>query len=183
MSKILVLGCGKKGFESKDSDTVITVDINPNVGADVIHNLDQFPYPFQDNEFDQIHLDNVLEHLTDIIAVMEELHRISKPNSKITIIVPYFRSIWAHLDPTHKHFFTVDTLSYFDVDHMYHHRYAYSLTAKFKIHKKAFNENIDKSWFRHIMLVWANKWPNFYESNFSHLYPMEDLTYHLETVK
>lgn len=182
MAKILVLGCGKKGYSSSQGDTIITVDINEHVGADVIHNLDVFPYPFQDNEFDVVHMDNVLEHLDNIVKVIEELHRITKSGADVTIIVPYFRSIWACLDPTHRHFFTVDTLSYFDQDHMYHHRYAYS-PVKFSMERKEFNENIDKSWFRRLVLPFANKWPNFYETYFSHLYPMEDLTYHMKTVK
>ena len=29
-------------------------------------------------------------------------------------MVPYFRSVWAHIDPTHKHFFTVQSFIYFD---------------------------------------------------------------------
>jgi len=183
MKKILVLGCGKKippGDPTKDQIT--TLDINPNVGADIIHDLDKFPYPFADNEFDQIHLDNVLEHLTDVIAVMEELHRISKPNAEIVVIVPYFRSIWAALDPTHKHFFTVDSLSYFDQNHIYHQRYAYS-SVKFEITSRKFNHFIDKSWFRRLVLPLANSWPNYYETYFSHLYPMEDLTYFLKVIK
>ena len=105
MAKLLVLGCGKKEFLGNLRDIVVTVDINENVGADVVHNLDVYPWPFENNEFDVVHLDNVLEHLNDIVRAMQEIHRISKAGATVTIIVPYFRSKWACVDPTHKHFF------------------------------------------------------------------------------
>ena len=67
MAKLLVLGCGKKERPGNPEDTIITVDVNENVDADVVHNLDIYPWPFQDDEFDVVHLDNVLEHLEDVL--------------------------------------------------------------------------------------------------------------------
>jgi len=46
-----------------------------------------------------------MEHLTDIPLVMKELHRISKPNAKIRIIVPYYNCYGAYNDITHLHYF------------------------------------------------------------------------------
>ena len=40
--KILQLGCGTKKIEN-----AITLDINPAVNPDVVHDLNIFPYPFQ----------------------------------------------------------------------------------------------------------------------------------------
>jgi ubiquinone/menaquinone biosynthesis C-methylase UbiE len=169
------------GSGSKLLDGYVNVDYyNPD--AEVKHNLDVMPYPFADQSVSHVVMDNSLEHLTDVIAVMKELHRITAPGGEITIIVPYFRSVWAHVDPTHKHCFTVDTLSYFDVDHPYHQRYKFCLNAKFRIRERKFNKNIDKSWFRHLVLIWANRYPNAYETYFSHFYPMEDLTIVLERI-
>jgi ubiquinone/menaquinone biosynthesis C-methylase UbiE len=182
MAKLLVLGCGKKERPGNPGDTVVTVDINENVGADVIHNLDVYPWPFEKNEFDVIHLDNVLEHLTDIVRAMEEIHRISKPNATVTIIVPYFRSKWACVDPTHKHFFTLDTLSYFVDGHIYNERYAYS-PCKFKMLKKTFNENIDQTWFQKLLIPFAEKYGTFYENKISPVFPLETITYHMENIK
>lgn len=169
------------GSGSKLLDGFVNVDYyNPD--ADVKHNLDVMPYPFGSETVSEVIMDNSLEHLTDVIAVMKELHRITEPGGQITIIVPYFRSVWAHVDPTHKHFFTVDTLSYFDVDHIYYKRYKFCTEAKFRILERKFNKNIDKSWFRRLVLPLANKYPNAYETYFSHLYPMEDLTIVLERI-
>jgi len=182
MARILVLGCGRKSVLCSPDDTLVTVDINPAVGADVVHNLDVYPWPFSDNEFDIIHLDNVLEHLDDVVKAMEEIHRVSKNCAKIKIIVPYFRSKWACVDPTHKHFFTMDTLSYFVKGHNYHERYSYS-KATFKMVQKAFNENLDQTWFQKILIPIAENYPTFYENKLSPIFPLEILTYHMETIK
>ena len=83
----------------------INVDSTKKDGADVAHDLEIFPYPFRDNQFTEILMDNVLEHLGDTIKVMEELHRISKPNAIIRIIVPHYSGCMAFGHLTHKRFF------------------------------------------------------------------------------
>jgi len=101
----LDIGCGgqkKTGF--------IGVDILRLEGVDIVHDLTTFPYPFEDNSVDEIYMDNVLEHLPNPIKVIEEIWRISKPGTTITVAVPYFRSHYAFIDPTHVNFFGVNWL-------------------------------------------------------------------------
>lgn len=81
--KILDLGCGKKKRPG-----AIGVDYSDRHNADIIHNLNAFPYPLKDDEFDEIYLDNVLEHLDDPMRVMEEVYRVSKPGGQVKVIVP-----------------------------------------------------------------------------------------------
>ena len=71
--KILDIGCGK--YKTPGS---IGLDSNPKTGADVIHSLDDVPYPFADDEFDVIVGNQVIEHVEDVLAVIAELHRITK---------------------------------------------------------------------------------------------------------
>lgn len=69
----LNLGCGNnylKGY--------INVDRVPGI-ADLVYDLDEFPYPWPDNSVDEILMRHVLEHLQDIRKVMDELWRILKP--------------------------------------------------------------------------------------------------------
>jgi len=56
----------------------------------MVFDLDVFPYPFEDNTFDEIYSAHVLEHVTDMGKTMEELTRIGKPGCEIKVIVPYF---------------------------------------------------------------------------------------------
>jgi SAM-dependent methyltransferase len=99
--KKLNLGCGKD--IRKD---YVNVDITKFEGADLAFDFDCFPYPFLENEFDEIYCDNVLEHLDDVTAVMKELHRITRPDGVVRIIVPYYNCYGAYNDVTHKHYFS-----------------------------------------------------------------------------
>ena len=169
MKNVLDLGCG-----NRKRPGAVGIDVNPRSAADVVHDLNDFPYPFPDSEFDEIYVDNVLEHLDDVIKVLEELHRIGNPGALVKIIVPYFRSRYASIDPTHRHFFTVDSLSYFDPDHPFYQQYCYSL-ARFKVEKKVFNESINNGFISRGIVYLANLRPGAYERLLSHLYPLDDL--------
>ena len=104
----LNLGCGhniKEGW--------VNLDIEKRKGVDVVHNLEEFPYPFKSNHFDLILADNVLEHLEDTIGVMAEIHRILKPRGQVILRFPYFQHPNAWVDPTHKKCLTAETFNYF----------------------------------------------------------------------
>ncbi len=105
----LNLGCGTDIKEDH-----VNVDIVPVNGIDLVADLSRIPYPFKDSAFDQILIHHVLEHLPDTLAVMTELHRISKPGGEIFVAVPYWNSYGAVVDPTHKSFFHHKTFDYFD---------------------------------------------------------------------
>ena len=104
----LNLGCGERYMEGW-----VNCDLLPSLRVDQVFDLNQCPYPFEDDSVDEILMDNVLEHLDDIPNVMRELHRILKPGARARILVPYAKSDWALQDPTHTHFFTEVSLSYF----------------------------------------------------------------------
>lgn len=175
--KVLDLGCG-----TRKRPGAIGLDINPRSAADVVHDLNALPYPFPDAEFEEIYLDNVIEHLEDVIKVVEELHRLSKPGALVKVVVPYFRARWACIDPTHRHFFTVDSFSYFDPTHPHCRVYDYSL-ARFTVERVVFNETIRRGWVTAFIKAMANKWPWRYEKYLSHLYPLDDLTFYLRALK
>lgn len=101
------LGCGqfyKEGY--------VNVDFDPKAKVDIKHNLDLFPYPFEDNSVDELTADHVLEHLTNPFATMEEIHRILKPGGKLIIRVPHSSRGFTHAD--HKRGFDITFPFYFD---------------------------------------------------------------------
>lgn len=181
LKTILDLGCGNKKRVGS-----IGVDINPDTDADIVHDLNQFPYPFDSSMFDEIYADNVIEHLDNVLKVMEELHRISKPGGILIIKVPYFRSRFAYIDPTHKHFFTTESFTYFDPEHIHHSLYNYS-PSLFQTLKKRFDEDFPKTGVRdHVILPFKyffNKYPEFYEQHISHLLPLDEITFYLKIIK
>jgi SAM-dependent methyltransferase len=99
--KILDVGCG-----SAKTPGSIGLDISPNTGADIVHDLDSLPYPIEHASFDQILLQDVIEHVQEPIRVFEELHRIARPRARIQLRTPHFSSILAYGDPTHRHYFS-----------------------------------------------------------------------------
>ena len=177
MKRIVDLGCG-----AKKRPGAVGVDSNPAANPDVLHDLDTFPYPFDDSSFDEIYLDNVLEHLSNVIATMEELHRIGAPDALVRIDVPYFRSRWAAVDPTHRHSFTVDSFAYFDPTHSFFKDYRYS-KATFRLEKVVFNERFPVRGLRALVARFANRKPASYEERLSHLFPLDELTFRLRVVK
>ncbi len=122
--KKLQLGCGLAKREG-----YINVDSIEAVKPDVLWNLNEFPYPFDDNTFEEVLAYSILEHLDDVVKVMEELHRIMKPNAILDITVPYWDGFGFASDPTHKTMFTEHTFEFFTgkAD------YSFITTARFKI--------------------------------------------------
>ncbi|MGD0539166.1 MAG: methyltransferase domain-containing protein [Verrucomicrobiota bacterium] len=108
MTLKLNLGCGQKYLPG-----YVNCDVLPQVKADRYFDLNRFPYPFESGCADEIWMDNVLEHLDDVVGVMGELHRLLRPGGRLRLLVPYAKSDWAYQDPTHKHFFTEQTMNYF----------------------------------------------------------------------
>jgi SAM-dependent methyltransferase len=98
---VLDLGCG-----SEKTPGAVGLDISPDTAADIVHDLNVFPYPVEDRSFDQILLQDVLEHVGDPIRMFEELHRIARPGARIQLRTPHFSSVLAYGDPTHRHYFS-----------------------------------------------------------------------------
>lgn len=107
----LHLGCGTKRL-----DGYLNVDIVALPGVtDQVFNLEVFPYPWESGAFKEILLEHVLEHLSDTVGVMRELHRLLSPGGIIRVSVPYFSSpnMWGN--PTHKRQFGLLTFNYLAV--------------------------------------------------------------------
>ncbi len=98
---ILDIGCG-----AEKTPGAVGLDISPDTAADIVHDLDVFPYPVEDSGFDQILLQDVIEHVAQPIRVFEELHRIARPGGRIQLRTPHFSSVLAYGDPTHRHYFS-----------------------------------------------------------------------------
>ena len=107
--KKLNLGCGNEKLKD-----CINVDNNQNCTPDVIHNLNEFPYPFDNEEFDEIYLDHVIEHLDNPLSVLQEIFRISKNGTKVVIRCPHFSCNWLH--PGHKSAIGINLFNYLGKD-------------------------------------------------------------------
>ena len=96
MSKILDIGCGSDKAEGS-----VGIDIHQFEGVDIVHNLDIFPWPIEDNTFDKIICSHVVEHIAKPREFYQEIHRISNNDALIEVSTPHFTSLDSYGDPTH----------------------------------------------------------------------------------
>jgi len=151
--------------------------------VDIVHDLEQFPYPFKENTFKEVYSAHVLEHMSDLGKVMEELTRIGKNWCEIKVIVPYFTNPWTRADYTHKRAFTTWSFDYFSPDFFYNHG-AKILVKKYRIHwlwnRKVFMKS---AWINYIPDFFINIAPRFYERFFAYIFPSAEIHYLLEIKK
>ncbi|MFA6542183.1 MAG: methyltransferase domain-containing protein [Bacteroidota bacterium] len=174
---LIDLGCGKR----KRPGT-IGIDRNSQSDADVLHDLNHYPYPFPDNYCDGIYSDNVLEHLDDVIGVMVELHRITKTGGFIEITVPFYAHRNANTDPTHKHWFGVHSFDYF-VEGTDHSNFHYS-PVRFRLDAVVFDQGIRQThWIDRMITKFANAKKDFFENRLANIFPRAQLTFRFTVVK
>jgi len=101
-----VLDLGSGNIELADT----TVDIDEDAEPDVVHDLDEFPYPFEENEYGTCWLIHVLEHLENSDKALEEAKRIA--SERVIAIIP----IGERDDPDHKRVYMPDDVEEFNPD-------------------------------------------------------------------
>lgn len=172
--KKLNFGCGEKILPG-----YVNIDIVQLPGVDIVINLDKTPYPFQDNEFDEIYADNVIEHLKSFIEVIEELQRILKPGGKLIIKVPHFSShdAWAH--PQHTRAFTYESFDFFVRGTRRHKTDGRCFPKNFrriKRKKLVFEKGLHPAnWHNYIIEMIANSIPVWYEKTPLRMFPANSI--------
>ncbi|QQR64916.1 methyltransferase domain-containing protein [Candidatus Kaiserbacteria bacterium] len=175
--KVLHIGPGKKALPG-----AVTIDILDLPGIDIVHDLDVLPWPFPDNSFDLIFAHSVFEHLDNQLAIMKEMKRILKPKGRLLIAVPYFRCPDAFTDSTHKHFFTTRSLDYY-IEGKALAQYEY-VDARFHLRGFWYGwPQVSGNPLVRIFKWCIGRYPKFYDSHLSLLFPMKILIWELEVIK
>jgi len=89
----------------------VNLDIVPFPEVDIVCDLNR-TLPLKNNSVDEVVAYHVLEHLNNTVQIFEELHRVCNNRALIKMKSPYYNSIGAFKDPTHKSFFTEETFFY-----------------------------------------------------------------------
>lgn len=97
--RVLDVGCGSKKHPGS-----VGIDVSAETDADIVHDLNVFPWPIEDASFDQILIQDVIEHLDDLYGAFSEVHRVGRPGARVHVRTPHFSSALAYSDPTHKRF-------------------------------------------------------------------------------
>jgi SAM-dependent methyltransferase len=180
--KILDVGCGNNKYPG-----AIGIDINPRTQADVIHDLGVLPYPFDDNEFDEVFSHHVVEHVPDVMAFISELHRITKPGGRIRLVTPHYSNPDWPTDPTHRNHFNSYSFNCFMQDRRLFPFYTdvelkpvrtyVTLANLWRLAGLEFITNLDQRWpaFRFTRKFWE-----FY---LSYIFRGKELHFEFEVVK
>jgi cyclopropane fatty-acyl-phospholipid synthase-like methyltransferase len=87
-------------------------DIVPLPGIGVVHDLDTFPWPWDDATAEQVRAYDVFEHVEHPLEFMRECHRVLAPGGVLHLHTAYWLSPNAHTDPTHRRSCTEQTFDY-----------------------------------------------------------------------
>lgn len=105
----LELGCGgfpREGFQG--------IDIYPAYPGCIVMDLEIGIDSLGFANIEEIWADNVLEHITNLIVLMNSCHRACAPGGRFHIKVPLANTVGSLKDPTHVRQFIPESFDYFD---------------------------------------------------------------------
>jgi len=168
----LNIGCGKKPMAN-----AVNLDVSDRVSADVVHDLNRTPWPFAAGTFDEVHAYDVLEHVADVPATLDEIHRISRHGAVLHVTVPHFSSANAFTDVTHRHWYGWRSFDPFCTDH------ALSHYAQARFRRRVTRISFDATLVNRLIFRLANRWPHEYERRWAWMFPAWFLYFELEVAK
>jgi SAM-dependent methyltransferase len=124
------------------------------------------PLSFESDSVDVLYASHVLEHITNLLPLMEELYRIAKEGAVFIITVPHGSADSAYEDPTHvRHFFDK---SPFYFGQSYYQGNKYNYTADWKCEKivNVLNDNLQGAEFTQVRLLIEHGRNAIIESNY-----------------
>lgn len=102
--------------------------------------LNVFPWPWDENSVDQIFALDILEHVDDLVAVMDEAQRVMQPGGVMYIRGPSPDFIWD--DVTHKRAFKLVSFDHFDRSTFLGTKYEYGNDPGWRVASKSQNQSI-----------------------------------------
>ena len=120
----LNLGCG-----TQRRDGFVGVDRFGSTATQVVADITKLP--FREDCAREILLDNVVEHVIDLVALMREVARVAADGARVVVITPHFTSWASWRDPTHVHH-----LSYFSLDHFDQGWIAGQIGARLRVERR-----------------------------------------------
>lgn len=113
--KKLNVGCGKMILPKEEG--WINLDLIPGPGVDIAANVANpmllATQGLEANQFDEILLSHVFEHLVDPLTAMQNLWTLAKPGAHMTVRCPWGGNHIAFEDPTHVRAIFLQSLCYF----------------------------------------------------------------------
>jgi SAM-dependent methyltransferase len=178
---ILHLGCGNNKYPGAFGVDRVNTPV-----VDLAWDLNRRPWPLPENAFSKVYMIDVLEHLDDVIATMDEVYRVCRPDAEVVIIAPFVSSHHLWTDPTHKRGFTSRSFKYF-TDEFASAHFEYS-KSRFRVVEAEYDKYEDwiwlyrPKWFERQMLKFINQRKALYERRFMYWYPVQNIYFRLQVV-
>jgi SAM-dependent methyltransferase len=147
----LDVGCGRNKLPG-----AVGIDRNPASDAEVLCDIDFFPYPFANSSFDRIYASHVIEHVSDVLRTMEEFHRLVKPGGTIFLATPHYTDFSSFCDPTHRSHLNSYSFRYFGANHG-----GFSYYSKAKLRETSVHVKLLMLWRYLGFEFLVNAWPRF----------------------
>jgi SAM-dependent methyltransferase len=156
------------------------------VQADLNEPLDKLPT----GSVEAVHCRHLLEHIDNLLPLLEELHRVVRPGGEIDIRVPHFSNPYGYSDPTHVRFFGLYSFYYFaDQDEQPRRKVpAFYSRCRFQV-KQIHIRLMHATWFdkvvRTVLQPLINRssgWQDWYERRLCRLFPANEIQYRITPV-
>jgi SAM-dependent methyltransferase len=170
---MLNLGCGLKKRAGW-----INADLNRTVSPDVVLNLEEAHLPFGSDLFRRVVCDNVLEHVSEVQRLMEEIFRVARDGAEVEIYTPHFSSDDAVTDITHRRAFGYRSFLIFEAG-----RSAFNFYTPARYRTLQRRIRFGRLWRIMGLELLANRFPAFYEAHLAYIFRAHSLFYLLEVAK
>ena len=94
----------------------VRVDCIQTDAANYVIDLNRGLPELQDNSFSEIRAFSILEHIHNLIFLMDEIFRVAKEGASLHIVVPYWTWNGAVADPQHCRYFNEESWFHYSVD-------------------------------------------------------------------
>lgn len=172
-TRVLNLGAGK----DRAPAGATTVDVVARTNPDVVHDLNQRPWPLASDAYDLIYCKDVIEHLDDVIGTLEEIHRVAADGATVVITTPHFSCANSYTDPTHRHHLGIRSFDYVTGEN----QWDFYTTARFR--KQRASIVFHGSWKNKLTWRLAARAPDFYERHLAWIFPAWFMYVELVVVK
>ena len=178
----LDLGCGPRKIHSE----YIGVDLIDYPGVDVVGDIGDVLSQIPDGTLGGAYSSHFLEHVDDVLGIVEALARTLRPGAPLELVVPHFSNPYYFSDPTHKTAFGLYSCSYLASDDILRRQVpSYVRDERFSLKsvrlcfrspppfygRYAFKRAIET-------LVNLNRWSQeFYEENLCYLIPCYEVRF------
>ena len=156
-------------------------------GVDVQANLNEPLDQLPNGSVDAIHCRHLLEHIDNLLPLLEEMHRVVRPGGVIDIRVPHFSNPYGYSDPTHVRFFGLYSFFYFAADQDQPKRKvpAFYSQCRFQV-KQIHIRLMHATWFDKVvrsvlqpLINLSSGWQDWYERRLCRMFPANEIQYQI----